>query len=603
MTQELLIRVEMQAGERHKFQALNENEFVLEKVLPIPSPFYYGSLLGYQGADGDLLDGLFFSDKKHQLGDVVKITPVDIVLREGDDHKIIGVVDGTPLPSRYRRRVSSFFKRLGGSPSWGTAKKMGSVLASSRIEPHAGPTFTHASPFLKKHAGERSKEIHLITSDFLLDHFSQQESVEQLRGYLGLDCVVSPAIGFADLEKGSLFPEGAALMTRAPYFAPFALGRNVCGFRLLATSLHKDELTKEARAIMAACLERWLDPDSGPRLEMLRTVEPESVLTEGLAYLNRTGLGNPLDQPYIENLGRVIGASTRGLPEELIGWAKTTLGTMGWWGHCLEILYVAGENEQTRLLGLSSGQVVLLIHIGSRFWWPFVIKHYLPLLLDQAIEHGYNTIDQLRQNVLTIPTDTDFGQQFLQTFRASENFAYANRAVFHRLIDAALAESFGRPIQTQIISDNHHVGLTETVFNGERVNLHRNAQHLLVSPHAENAEVFTKTGFPLVILGAPEVPSLLISAGPGAEQTYRMCMHGIAINRALAPHLPAPQAPAEWVYHNTSFRTANYALATQNLLHFSDIFRAADAVREIATLIPLVNFRANPERKDYEPPL
>ncbi|MHB8928238.1 MAG: RtcB family protein [Bacillota bacterium] len=264
-----------------------------------------------------------------------------------------------------------------------------------------------------------------------------------------------------------------------------------------------------------------------------------------------------------EHGGHVAGASTVGMPGSLVRWSKEVLGSSGWWGHYLEVSSVDSLTPLGVELGLQPGQVMVLIHMGARFLWPPLRQQLLPSLIEAVLGEGLHSPAEVARGLFAVRGDSRAGVAFLGRFQAAANFAYANRVTMHELVQEALSRALKHAVHCDVAVDNSHDGLESDEVHGQRVWVHRHGQHRIYpAGHRSAGTVLGQTGSLAVILGAPDVPSLLVTASKGADRTSFLCSHGIATNDVLAPAAGIPPSltnpPGDEVVHNTSYRVDDW---------------------------------------------
>jgi RNA-splicing ligase RtcB len=243
--------------------------------------------------------------------------------------------------------------------------------------------------------------------------------------------------------------------------------------------------------------------------------------------------------------------------------------------------------------------VSALIHIGGRFLWPFILKALIKEIVDEAMLEKVNRREFIGQGLFAVSTERPAGRKLFESYGATLNFAFANRVMIQLLAQQGLSQALHRQVECTLISDNSHIGLDETVIDGNVGWLHRTAQHRIYPPGDSSlAGIFKKMGFPVVILGAPGVSSLVVTAGRDPASTRNLCSHGVAMGVSAQQeqvHNPFRSSQQDLLpFHNTAYRV-DEALAAQNLQHTLETFTQLNAVQQAAILRPVMNFRAAPK--------
>jgi tRNA-splicing ligase RtcB len=183
-------------------------------------------------------------------------------------------------------------------------------------------------------------------------------------------------------------------------------------------------------------------------------------------------------------------------------------------------------------LGLSKGQVTVMIHCGSRGLGHQVCEDYIRALRNVPQRYGIHLPDR---QLVCAPVDSPEGQRYLGAMRAAANFAWANRQLLVNLIRATLARFFGKSEQSlglrQVYDVAHNVAKIEThVVEGKPLSLcvHRKGATRAFPPgHAELADAYRAVGQPVLIPGDMGRASYVLVGTTGAmEQTFGSTCHG-----------------------------------------------------------------------------
>src|SRR5262249_7507545 len=141
----------------------------------------------------------------------------------------------------------------------------------------------------------------------------------------------------------------------------------------------------------------------------------------------------------------------------------------------LEIQYVdtVFDPETASAFGLASGQIVVLLHSGSRGLGHQVCTDYLDTMLGAMGGYGITLSDK---QLACVPVRSREGKSYLAAMAAAANFAFANR----QMITHWTREAFGKitgTTQLRIVYDVcHNIAKFEehTVDGGrKRVLVHR----------------------------------------------------------------------------------------------------------------------------------
>ncbi|UOF92159.1 inorganic diphosphatase [Fodinisporobacter ferrooxydans] len=89
--------LELVKGSRMRYEYDSKSDtFYPGRKLMNPFPANYGWIPETLSSDGEHLDVVVISDRRHRVGDIIQVDVVGILLRKDLDHKVIGVLRGTP---------------------------------------------------------------------------------------------------------------------------------------------------------------------------------------------------------------------------------------------------------------------------------------------------------------------------------------------------------------------------------------------------------------------------------------------------------------------------------------------------------------------------
>ncbi|HXH81939.1 MAG TPA: RtcB family protein, partial [Candidatus Tectomicrobia bacterium] len=166
------------------------------------------------------------------------------------------------------------------------------------------------------------------------------------------------------------------------------------------------------------------------------------VMREGAAWAVARGHGEPADLEHLESRGRLDGALPDRVSSHAVERGRRQLGSLGAGNHFLEVQRVDElyDGRTAAALGLSEGQVTVMIHTGSRGVGHQVCTDFLGVTGDALRRYGISVPDrQLACAPLGSPEATDY----LGAMRAAANFAFANRQVLADIARRTLLDVLG----------------------------------------------------------------------------------------------------------------------------------------------------------------
>src|SRR5439155_19175087 len=129
---------------------------------------------------------------------------------------------------------------------------------------------------------------------------------------------------------------------------------------------------------------------------------------------------------HIEDYGKIPQADASRVSNRAKERGHGQLGTLGSGNHFLEVQVVEQifDSELGTKFGLHQGQVVVLMHSGSRGLGHQVCTDYLDLMQGCMKRYGISVIDR---QLACVPIGSQEGEEYLAAMAAAANFAFANR--------------------------------------------------------------------------------------------------------------------------------------------------------------------------------
>jgi tRNA-splicing ligase RtcB len=243
------------------------------------------------------------------------------------------------------------------------------------------------------------------------------------------------------------------------------------------------------------------------------------------------GYGMERDLEYCEAGGALEEADPAAVSARAKERGRPQLATLGSGNHFLEIQYVERIHEPAaaRAFGLSEGQVVILIHCGSRGLGHQVCTDYLAQMGPAMKRYGISLADR---QLASVPIQSPEGQAYLGAMRAAANFAWANRQAILHLVRGAFQKTFGRAVRIDLLYDVcHNIAKRERhTIEGRKVDVlvHRKGATRAFPPgHRELPRAYRAVGQPVLIPGSMGTASWILAGAEGAmRETFGSVCHG-----------------------------------------------------------------------------
>jgi tRNA-splicing ligase RtcB (3'-phosphate/5'-hydroxy nucleic acid ligase) len=385
----------------------------------------------------------------------------------------------------------------------------------------------------------------LFSNASLLEGVAGDPSLLQLANVATLPGIERNALAMPDIHFGYGFPVGgvAAFDLKEGIVSPGGIGYDInCGVRLLRTRLSVDEV----RPRLAELIDRlYREVPSGVGSKGGRVLAPkeiEEVLLGGAAWAVEQGDGTPADLRVQEESGRLAGALPAQVSETARKRGLRQLGTLGSGNHFLEVQAVDEVffPEFAKALGLAPGQVVVMLHTGSRGLGHQVATDFIRRMDERLVAEGVQLVDR---QLSCSPIASEDGQRYLGAMAAAANFAWANRQTITAGVRRGFAATFGRSadeLGIEVVYDiAHNIAKTETHgSNGSTkpVLVHRKgATRAFPAGREEIPPAYRPFGQPVLIPGDMGTASYVLAGLPGSmERSFGSSCHGAG--RRLSRH-------------------------------------------------------------------
>lgn len=377
----------------------------------------------------------------------------------------------------------------------------------------------------------------IYASEALLEHALQDLSVQQLVNAATLPGVVAYTLAMPDIHQGYGFPVGgvAAMAVSDGVISPGAIGYDInCGVRLLASELDVAEAAPYLDEL-ADVLDRNCPSGTGRGGRFrLNDRELDEVLSEGARWCLRRGLATEHDLEHTEENGRMAGANPARVSQHARDRARDQLGTLGAGNHFLEVDRVAQVHNPTiaAAYGLREGQLVVLIHCGSRGLGHQICTDYVRDFQQVVRRYGINLPDR---ELVCAPLSTPEAQAYIEAMHCAANFAFANRQTLAALVRESFAQVFGRrglPAGLRQVYDvAHNMGkIEEHRINGKRVKVcvHRKGATRAFGPGSPGIPAdYQPYGQPVLVPGSMGTASYVLAGTEAAMNlSFGSTCHG-----------------------------------------------------------------------------
>jgi tRNA-splicing ligase RtcB len=437
----------------------------------------------------------------------------------------------------------------------------------------------------------------------LLAQIRRDHSLGQLVNVCTLPGITRWALGMPDMHEGYGFPVGGVAGTLLPdgAISPGGIGFDInCGVRLLASSVRFPQVEFNLSTLVHE-LSRSIPTGYGRHGRLnLSSDKLDRVLNEGCSYIVRERkLGLEEDLERIESHGSLPGADASKVSERAKQRGQDQLGTLGGGNHFLELQRVEAifDEPTASVLGLSLGQMTVLIHTGSRGLGHQVCTDYVRVM-DQALAgHRISLPDR---QLACAPFSSKEGKDYFAAMCAAANFAWSNRQVLtHRVRESFSRVLGGGPNSklTVVYDVAHNIAKLEQ-FGNQTLCVHRKGATRAFGPSStEIPAVYRGVGQPIFIPGSMGTASfVLVGTDAAKDIALSSTCHGAG--RALSRTSAKKQVAGHELRKELESRgivvrcASNTELAEEAPIAYKDVERVVDVVsragiaKKVARLVP-----------------
>lgn len=319
------------------------------------------------------------------------------------------------------------------------------------------------------------------------------------------------------------------------YISPSIVGSDIgCGMRVHLTNLKAGDLADvRLRRRLVKAIEKRIPVENHAR-GFFSDIWLEDVLRKGLhglpgkyvpdAYTPRKATS----LTHVEN-SRFAFKETEldRIPENLYHRAHRQLGTLGNGNHFIEIQEITIQESMRHIAeqwGLSDGQVIVMIHSGSRSWGGAVNQYGGSQVAKTMSKLGLGTADP---KLAFAPLDSDAGQSYANLMYSALNYAVVNRHLMAYAVRDAFKEVMGSKTELTTLYDLMHNYSCGEEHEGEELFVHRKGTTRALPPgHPDNPAPYRETGHPALIPGSMGTASYLMVGVPEGAANYHSICHG-----------------------------------------------------------------------------
>jgi tRNA-splicing ligase RtcB len=388
----------------------------------------------------------------------------------------------------------------------------------------------------------------ILADEKAMQKIREDQSLEQVANVAHLPGIVNYSLAMPDIHWGYGFPIGGVAATdpaEGGVISPGGVGYDInCGVRLMRTNLKETDVKPKLRDLVGQLFNQIpCGVGEGGRIQISKP-EAKKMLRQGSRWAVAHGYGVPEDLAHTEANGALEDADPEAVSERAFERGADQLGTLGSGNHFLEVQAVDQiyDEDAARVLNLEVGQVLVMIHSGSRGFGYQICEDSLEASRRALTKYQIAVPDM---QLACAPLDSPEARQYLAAMRCAANYAWNNRQCLMALARQVFERFFRRSaadMEMDLIYDvAHNIAKFERFkVNGKEKTLcvHRKGATRAFGPgHPELPADYQAIGQPVIIPGDMGRNSYLLTGTQRAmDETFGTSCHGAgrAMSRAAA---------------------------------------------------------------------
>jgi tRNA-splicing ligase RtcB len=378
----------------------------------------------------------------------------------------------------------------------------------------------------------------IYADEKMLAKIKQDNAPEQVANVAFLPGIVKYSLAMPDIHWGYGFSIGGVAATdpgKGGVISPGGVGFDInCGVRLLKTNLTLDDVKDKISKIVNV-LYQTVPSGVGSRGEIKVSFhEEEKLIVEGAKWAVKRGLGIKEDLECCEEYGAIEGADPGSVSERAYERGRQQAGTLGSGNHFLEVQVIEDvfDREVAQKLGLSVGQITVMVHSGSRGFGYQICDDYVRVMVGCLSKYGINVPDR---QLACAPIESPEAKRYIGAMKAAANYAWCNRQVLMHLVRQSFEKVFSKSWQSLDMYLIYDVAHNIAKFEKHKINgeekilcIHRKGATRAFGPgNPELPSRYQDIGQPVIIPGDMGTASyLLVGTKRAEEESFSSTCHG-----------------------------------------------------------------------------
>ena len=311
-----------------------------------------------------------------------------------------------------------------------------------------------------------------------------------------------------------------------------------CGVRLLKSEFTEKEIKPYLEKITTE-IQKGVPSGLGRGRQIKLSIDQiNKILEGGVPKLVEQGYGEKEDVENCEHQGKMEMADAFCVSERAKNRGRDQVGTLGSGNHFCEVQKVdeVFDEEVAKVFGLFKGQIVVMVHTGSRGLGHQNCTDYLRIVTQAMLKYKISLPDR---ELACVPFNSPEGQRFLKAMSAACNYAWANRHMITHYVRKAWKSVLGEKANLRLLYDVAHniAKIEEHEVNGEKMKLivHRKgATRAFPAGHPEIPKKYQNTGQPAIIPGSMGTSSYILVGTEKSREAWCTVPHGAG--RTMSRH-------------------------------------------------------------------
>lgn len=378
----------------------------------------------------------------------------------------------------------------------------------------------------------------IYASDKLADSIRNDSALQQVANVATLPGIVKASFAMPDIHWGYGFPIGGLAATdveNGGVISPGGVGYDInCGVRLLRTGLFEKDIRPRLKQLVYG-LYNNIPSGVGSKGDIkVSKKEQEHILTKGSKWALSKGYAAESDIEHTEENGAMEGADPDAVSERAYERGSKQSGTLGSGNHFIEVQAVdeVYDEKAAGIFGISKGQVVVMLHSGSRGFGYQICDDYAKKMVHTLSKYSISVPDR---QLACAPLDSEDGMRYFSAMKCAANYAWNNRQCLMYLVRKTFERLFKQSWQklgmTLIYDVAHNIAkLEEHMVEGseKRLCVHRKGATRAFGPgHSHIPGRYKEIGQPVIIPGdMGRYSYLLLGTKLAMDETFGTTCHG-----------------------------------------------------------------------------